>query len=269
MLWLLAIVAAVAAMGDEPPSVVAGSRVFVPPATPATPATVAPKLNRVSQETGWEPAWLRSGKTNTLEWGFCPFDLRGVQEGAGIFDEGKFERYIEATLGKAKARTVLTLAVCARVEIPAATVELADGRSFWMPCRPQGGGPGEIVGWAPGSTRPGFSASVAAWPLGDVPPGEIGGVWLRNLGDFWGWGALGYPVEVYQFISRAAGVLMSWPAMSREAWRTGMKLMGETSGGEEIYPGGMVQWLRDWRCSGQDYKRHAGVSRTIAMNRFS
>ena len=228
----------------------------------------------ISQATGWEPAWLHEAKNATLEWGFCVWDLMDAQTTAQMYDESRFSKAVAGLIGRTvqavidfvKKKTI-DISFCYRFEIPAVRIELGDGRSFWIPCEPAGGAGDDIQGWNPGTTRPGFAAKLGPWPLSkETPPGEIGAMWIRPLGDLWGWAQWDQPVEVYQIVMPQNGVLKSIPAMSRRDWRIAMMLEGRTPSGGQLYPGGgnhVIEWLKAWRCSGQKYKMRPATRRRV------
>lgn len=238
----------------------------------APPAEPAPKPFHVSEENGWQPVWLHKAEEATLEWGFCLWDLIDAQTDARMYDESAFAQRVAGLIGSTVSWVIdyikkkfIDISICYRFEIPALRIELADGRSFWLPSEPEGGTPGDIQGWNPYSSRPGFPATIAKWPLGPTPPGEIGGFWIRPLGDLWDWATWDHPVEVYQIVMVQDGVMKSFPAMSRGDWRIALMLGGQTPapGLTEIYPGGVVKWFKDWRWPGQKYKMRPATRRKI------
>jgi len=109
------------------------------------------------------------------------------------------------------------------------------------------------------------------WPLPQKPPaGMAGGVWIRNLGDHFGWGS-----DVYHIIGNQSGRTTSWCAMEIGGWREGMK---RASSGEASHVGGAIdgEWrdgpiayMRANRCPGQDFKVIFPSTKEKAMNRFS
>lgn len=236
----------------------------------------SPPRYKINEANGWEPGWLHKATNAKLEWGFCLWDLMEAQTDAEMFDEGRFSKMVAGLIGKTvkwvidfvKKKTI-DISICYRFELPAVRFELADGRSFWIPSEPEGGLLTDIQGWNPSTTRPGFPASLGKWPLSKTPPpGEGGALWIRPLGDLWGWGAAyDQPVEVYQIVIPQDGVLKSVPAMSRRDWRIALMLEGRTPSGGEIHPGGVVKWFKDWRLSGQKYRMRP-ATRSKAMGFF-
>jgi hypothetical protein len=244
-----------------------------------------PPAAQVSEADGWEPVWVRKGNTATLHWGSCAWEYMQARMAAMGAEHGPGMEFFNTVFGKAmswvisvvKAAT-LDISLCWRVELPAGHIDLQDGRSFWLTCRPPvdpaiEADPNTIQGWNPGSTRRGFRSKVASWPLGNTPPDSIGGAWIRPLGDLWNWSKWGKPVQVYQVVMPQNGILKSFPAMSKRDWRIALLFEGETpeEGLTRIYPDGVAAWLKDWRCEGQNYKLRMTpfVTRKSAMKKFA
>ncbi len=235
-----------------------------------------PPRYTIDEANGWTATWLHKAESAKLEWGFCLWDLKEAQTDAQMYDDSRFAKMVGGLIQRAVSWVidrigVVTgdISICYRIELPAVRFELADGRSFWVPSEPEGGSLTDIQGWNPGTSRPGFPGRLGKWPLARTPPaGEGGALWIRPLGDFWGWGtSYNQPVEVYQIIADQGGVLKSMPAMSRRDWRIALMLGGEMEAGGTIWPGGVAEWFKDWRMSGQGYKMRP-ATRKKAMGMF-
>ncbi len=280
-LLLLLAVAAAAASSNRGGLVVRARRVG--PLLKSVPAEAAPGVAVVSRANGWQPVWVDSAKSATMEWGACVWDLKEEQTALAVADEGKAVQAIvnaigwltEYVIGIVKAAT-LDVSICFRVDIPAANWSIGK-LSLWTPCEPTGGTGHQLPGWNPDSSRVGWPGvpptgpvTFEPWPLGEPPSKTQGGAWLRNLGDLYGWGE-----DVYQLLAPQAGVWKSFPAMRRAGWRRGLVLGGETLASAQGKTGGLVQpfgggvadYFKRYRCNGQEYKWRLST-RTKAMNRF-
>lgn len=251
---------------------------FIVSAAQAKPVDAPPSPGDISEANGWEAVWVDDAATATMQWGACVWDLIDKQTKLTTADEDKAVQALVSAIGKTveyvigivKAATA-DVSFCFYLDIPAARWQIGS-LVLYTPCEPLGGNPDDIAGWNPSSSRAGFPGKIGTWPLGKMPAGSVGGAWLRNLGDVYGWGE-----DVYQLVAMQNGVWKSFPAMRRAGWRTGLVLGGErTAGGpsgfgateDGEYKPGIVPYFKANRCPGQSYKLTVDPFRTKAMNRF-
>ena len=225
----------------------------------------------VSREKGWQAVWLMSGEVKNIVWGWCWNELQDARNRANAASEGNFTQWFMRQIERGAdyvaglLRTVFAgLSICVRYGIPATKLKWGN-QVVWVATRYPPlpfGSPNSIAGWNPGSSRQGWRASVAPWPaeLGEPPKGTLGAMWVRNLGDHWGWGdKFGLAVDVWHVViwqqgatRYEAGAWKSMYAMSTAGWRVSFIL--EEPKWQDGKPVGPIGYLKKYAGEGQEFK---------------
>lgn len=192
----------------------------------------------ITRENGFDPYYVEWSNWHTLEWGACFIEWQ-KDLSAVMGETDAQQKYFDAisslidwTIGEAPVIDwLLRNLVCFRVELPAMQLRLRNGPKLVGPTSPSGlpdswamheDDYGSLVlnGWNPESSHRGFAAKFGKWPLKWPPPkGNIGGAWLKNLGDKFGVGH-----DVYQMIAYTYGQERSFPMMTEAGWRAVFRL---------------------------------------------